>query len=319
MLGLGFQRVKLNLKYKFILLILLFIIIIYLFLSIFTSVQAFKINDEISGLNPSIYEIKYEEVFFSNNNNIMLSGWWVENNKKNKSETIILLHGLRSNKSEKYYIDLLKEFYELGYSIFTFDFRNHGESEQGKFSFGDDEVDDLVSALKYLNKSKKINDFAIWGFSYGATTASIFNLSNVNLDNEIKILGVIADTPYYDPLEVLTDEVSKRTPLNPFFSGLLEPGIIFFSQILYDLDLKNIKKIFDSKSNTISPTLIFGCDKDKTVPKTHPVRVNESLGLSSNYLEFKNCLNHGDAFIYNKDMYMNEIDNFLRKQIKHGQ
>ena len=316
MLGLGFQHVKLKFKYKIILFNLLLIFIIYVFLSIFTSIQAFKINDEISGLNPNIYEIEYEEIFFNNNNNTKLSGWWVENNK---DKTVILLHGLRSNKSEKYYIDLLKEFHELDYSIFTFDFRNHGSSEQGKFTFGYDEVDDLVSALKYLNKHKEINNFAIWGFSYGATTASIFNLSNVNLDNEIKILGVIADTPYYDPLEVLTDEVSKRTPLNPFFSGLLEPGIIFFSQILYDLDLKNIKKIFDSKSNTISPTLIFGCDKDKTVPKTHPVRVNESLGLSSNYLEFKNCLNHGDAFIYNKDMYMNEIDNFLRKQIKHGQ
>ena len=316
MLGLGFQHVKLKFKYKIILFNLLLIFIIYVFLSIFTSIQAFKINDEISGLNPNIYEIEYEEIFFNNNNNTKLSGWWVENNK---DKTVILLHGLRSNKSEKYYIDLLKEFHELDYSIFTFDFRNHGSSEQGKFTFGYDEVDDLVSALKYLNKHKEINNFAIWGFSYGATTASIFNLSNTNLNKEVKIFGVIADTPYYDPLEVLTDEVSKRTPLNPFFSGLLEPGIIFFSQILYDLDLKNIKKIFDSNSVTISPALVFGCDKDITVPKTHPMRVNESLGYSSNYLEFKNCLNHGDAFIYNKEMYMNEIDNFLKEQLKHEQ
>ena len=314
MLGLGFQHVKFNFKYKLIIFILLFFIIIYVFLSIFTSLQAFKINDKNSGLNPSIYGIQYEEVLFKNSNNTNLSGWWIENNK---DKTIILLHGLRSNKSDKYYIELIKEFYELNYSIFIFDFRNHGTSEQGKFTFGDDEVDDLESALKYLNGNKKINNFAIWGFSYGATTASIFNLSNINLNKDIKIFGVIADTPYYDPLEVLTDEVSKRTPLNSFLSGLLEPGIIFSSQILYSLDLKNIKKIFDSKSSAISPTLVFGCDNDTTVPKTHPVRVHERLGYLSNYLEFENCLNHGDAFIYNKEKYMSEIDNFLKKQFKY--
>ena len=106
MLGLGFQHVKLKFKYKIILFNLLLIFIIYVFLSIFTSIQAFKINDEISALSPNIYEIQYEEIFFKNNNNTKLSGWWVENNK---DKTVILLHGLRSNKSEKYYIDLLKE------------------------------------------------------------------------------------------------------------------------------------------------------------------------------------------------------------------
>ena len=55
--------------------------------------------------------------------------------------------------------------------------------------------------------------------------------------------------------------------------------------------------------------MIYGCAKDKTVLVSHPKRISEALNKSSKYLEFGNCSNHGDAFIYNKDKYVEEIYN----------
>ena len=111
----------------------------------------------------------------------------------------------------------------------TFDFRNHGKSDNGKFTFGVDEINDIKAAMKYANENKNINNFGIWGFSYGATASSIFNLSNEEINDKFNVVGIVADTPYFDPLEVLVDEVTKRTPLNSFLSKLLEPCLLYTS------------------------------------------------------------------------------------------
>ena len=110
--------------------------------------------------------------------------------------------------------------------------------------------------------------------------------------------GIIADTPYYDPIEVLIDEVSKRTPLNSYLSKLLKPGIIISSKVFFDNDLENIKNIFESETINNTPSLIFGCKNDTTVPNSHPRRIKKKLGQMSKYVEFENCSKHGDSFIY---------------------
>ena len=305
----GFQLVKRKIFYKLISIFLIIIISIYIFLSIFTSIQAFKINGSDSELNPNFYNIYFEDIEFKNENSTTLRGWWIDGETK---KTIILLHGLRSNMSNKFYVDLIKEFHNLGFSILAFDFRNHGKSDSGKFTFGVDEINDIKAAMKYANENKNINNFGIWGFSYGATTSSIFNLSNKKINEKFNVVGIVADTPFFDPLEVLVDEVTKRTPLNSFLSSLLEPGIIFSSKVFYDLDLGEIKYIFDSEQASKFPSLVIGCDNDKTVPVSHPKRVNKALGKYSKYIEYKNCSNHGDAFIYNKNKYIEDINNFFK-------
>ena len=98
---------------------------------------------------------------------------------------------------------------------------------------------------------------------------------------------------------------------------LLEPGIILSTKIFYNLDLKEIKNNFNSNRTPKSPSLIYGCAKDKTVPVSHPKRISETLNKSSKYLEFGNCSNHGDAFIYNKDKYVKEIYKFLKIQFEN--
>lgn len=300
---------KRKIFYKLFSIFIITIISLYIFLSIFTSIQAFKINDSNSELNPNFYNINFEEIKFKNENSTTLRGWWIDGETE---RTIILLHGLRSNMGNKFYIDLIKEFHNLGFSILTFDFRNHGKSDSGKFTFGVNEINDIKAAMKYANENKNINNFGIWGFSYGATSSLIFNLTNKGMNEKFNVVGIVADTPYFDPLEVLVDEVTKRTPLNSFLSRLLEPGIIFSTKVFYDLDLSEIKYIFDSKQTAKSPSLIIGCDNDKTVPVSHPKRVNQALGKNSQYLEFKNCSSHGDAFIYNKNKYIEEIYNFFK-------
>ena len=308
MLALKFLLVKLNKLLGVFNYLLFFITFTYIFLSIFTSFQAFNINDYNTELNPNINGIQFEEIKFKNNSSTPLHGWWVQGESNN---AFIILHGLRSNIGDKFYIDLISEFNSLGFSTLAFDFRNHGKSGDGKFSFGADEISDVEASIKYIQKNKNIENIFIWGFSFGATTGlnySIYNLGGADVS------GIIADTPYYDPIEVLIDEVTKRTPLNSYFSRLLKPGIIISSKVFFDFDLEDIKNIFESEIINNTPSLIFGCKNDNTVPNSHPRRIKKKLGQMSKYIEFENCSKHGDSFIYNKKEYIYEINNFLHEQ-----
>ena len=102
---------KLKKFYKLIFFACVIVFFIYSFLSIFTSIQAFKINDLYSKLNPNFHNIQFEEIEFKNKNNTTLRGWWIDGETAN---TIILLHGLRSNITNKFYIDLIKELFPNG-------------------------------------------------------------------------------------------------------------------------------------------------------------------------------------------------------------
>jgi len=307
MWALEFLLVKLNKLFKIFILLLLLIAFIYLFLSIFTSFQAFKINDTYSELNPNINGVQFEEIKFKNKSSTSLNGWWVDGESDN---AFLMLHGLRSNIGDKFYIDLISEFNNLGFSILAFDFRNHGKSGEGKFSFGLEEIHDVEASIKYIKENKNIENIFIWGFSFGATTGLNYSIYNTG---GAAISGIIADTPYYDPAEVLIDEVSKRTPLNSYFSKLLKPGIIFSSKVFFNFNLEDIKNIFESEIINNTPSLIFGCKNDNTVPNTHPKRINKKLGKISKYIEFENCSKHGDAFLYNNKKYVYEINNFLNE------
>ena len=310
MLALESPLVKLNKLFEIFNFSFFFVAFIYLFLSIFTSFQAFRINEFYSELNPDINGIQFEEINFKNKFSTSLNGWWVEGESDN---AFIILHGLRSNIGDKFYIDLIGEFNDLGFSILAFDFRNHGKSGEGKFSFGVEEVYDVEASIKYIRENKNIENIFIWGFSFGATTGLNYSIYN---PKGADVSGIIADTPYYDPIEVLIDEVSKRTPLNSYLSKLLKPGIIISSKVFFDNDLENIKNIFESETINNTPSLIFGCKNDTTVPNSHPRRIKKKLGQMSKYVEFENCSKHGDSFIYNNEEYIYEINNFLNEQFE---
>ena len=80
---------KRKIFYKLFSIFIITIISLYIFLSIFTSIQAFKINDSNSELNPNFYNINFEEIKFKNENSTTLRGWWIDGETE---RTIILLH-----------------------------------------------------------------------------------------------------------------------------------------------------------------------------------------------------------------------------------
>ena len=134
-------------KNKKIFIFLFVIVFLYFFLSFFVAFSAFSIGDEVYESTPESLGLIYEE------NDILtsqssLSTWWIPNNS---DITIIMLHGLRSQKADQEILDKIAEFNNLGYSIIAVDFRNHGKSGEGDFTFGVDEVNDVFNTLSLIH------------------------------------------------------------------------------------------------------------------------------------------------------------------------
>ena len=292
-----------NKKYYFI--IILLPVFLYIFLSVFSSVATFRVSSEESSLNPLSFDLAFQEMEITSNKKTV-SSWWIPSDT---DKTILVLHGLRGQKSDELILNFINEFHKLGFSIIAIDFRNHGDSSKGDFTFGLDEINDVYITLDYYYQSKGIKHVGIWGFSYGATTAIFSGQEYDQQGMKTEIVGIFSDTPYFSLTDMISAQISRRTPLNLFMANLLKPGILMFTNLFYRFDFNAIEQNYIENSEINIPTIIIGCTGDKTVPLEQSQRVHTSLGKNSTLVEFENCRMHGEAFDSDPLRYLQAFEN----------
>ncbi|WP_342258952.1 alpha/beta hydrolase [Spiroplasma endosymbiont of Dioctria linearis] len=147
-------------------------------------------------LNLDIKEFKKVEFKSFDSKNIV--GIYHLNKKKTK-KWIIACHGFSSSKESSaiasYY------FNKLGYNIFAFDFRNHGESDDAIITMGINEEKDLLRALNFVKTNFSSKEISLIGFSMGAHTVNRVAISNKIKKYNIKF--AVADSPYFETAKVL--------------------------------------------------------------------------------------------------------------------
>jgi len=296
------------LKSKKFLLSLVLFAILYFLLSFIVAFSAFSIGEKIYDLSPSDFGISFEEIQIESDNSY-ISTWWVPSSSET---TVIMLHGLRSQKASPEMLEKIKIFNDIGLSVIAIDFRNHGSSGEGNFTFGIDEINDVYTAVNYFYENKGLKSFGIWGFSYGATTALFSGLEFYNQTSNVELLGIFAESPYLDLLEVFTDQVAYRTPLNKTLANLLKPGTIFLTNLVFDFDFNSIKKTFGNKNEVSFPTVIVSCAKDLIVPPSQSRKISQILGLNASYQEFEKCNSHGRTLNSEPERYRKILENLFK-------
>jgi pimeloyl-ACP methyl ester carboxylesterase len=133
-----------------------------------------------------------ETVEFPAGDGLLLTGSYFRRRRGDLKGKFVFCHEFLSDRFSFYpYIDQLRD---LGYDIFTFDFRNHGSSQTDTTYnpmqwTSDREVTDLSAALAYL-RSRPDHDpagFGLFGVSRGGTTALI------EAAHEPDVWGVVTD------------------------------------------------------------------------------------------------------------------------------
>lgn len=139
---------------------------------------------------PSVAE--GETVAFRSADGLNLAGTYLHARTADRAGVFVYCHEFLSDRwSYRPYIDHLRD---LGFDVFTFDFRNHGasQSEPGYEPMhwaSDREVRDLRAALAYLRTrpDRDPSGFGLFGVSRGGTTALLVTPA------ERDVWGVITD------------------------------------------------------------------------------------------------------------------------------
>jgi pimeloyl-ACP methyl ester carboxylesterase len=138
-------------------------------------------------VTPADYGLEYEEVEFDSLEVLRLRGWFVPGDPR---KVLLLTHPMYCNRhgflvrnkspliGVKTDIELLLSVQALnkaGYSVLTFDFRNHGESEDGMTGVGLNECQDVLGALDYLQGRPDLEgaEFGLVAFCMGANATII--------------------------------------------------------------------------------------------------------------------------------------------------
>tara|TARA_B100000575_G_scaffold247911_1_gene213629 strand:- start:416 stop:1327 length:912 start_codon:yes stop_codon:yes gene_type:complete len=301
-----------NILKKIIIPFILVIVLIYIFLSMYITNLAFQPKRNIFEETPDLYSLNYKDISFKSydSKDIDLNGWWIENEKN--IGTIIWVHGLDSERSGgEGKLEMMKEIHNLGYSILTFDLRGHGNSGDAPLGLGIREKNDIYGAIRYLNTNHNVDKVGLYGISYGAV--AVIDAA-INHNNEkVNIVGVFADTPYFSVTELLTKEVSDRTPIPHFISKLLKFGIIQSGELFQNMNIEDVEISMKNINKIEYPLIITSCKNDERVPISHPERVY-SYANNSKYVPFDYCEDHGEAFETNKEEFIKEFKNYFKNK-----
>lgn len=114
-------------------------------------------------LNPSDLVLPWGDIYFKSQDKVMLNGWFFKNPRA--KSTIIFAHGNAGNMSDRLF--KIKFFYDLGLSVFIFDYRGYGKSdgrptEEGVYL-------DAQAAYDYLQSRGDVNmkNIILYGASLG--------------------------------------------------------------------------------------------------------------------------------------------------------
>ncbi|AUM62841.1 alpha/beta hydrolase [Spiroplasma monobiae] len=214
---------------------------------------------------------------------------------------IIACHGFSSSKESSmvasYYFD------KMGYNIFSFDFRNHGESDNALITMGINEQKDLLCAIDFIKKEFGAKEFGLIGFSMGAHTVNRFALSNNFQKYNIKF-GV-SDSTYFDTKVVLKKIVSSIA--GPIVGNILDKVL----EEVYKVYNNKYKINLDQDNITLKIPL---CDETFPMLYIHSKKdVVTSFQDSEKFFNLRKILGVKDT------LHIFETGEHIRTQVAHTQ
>jgi len=185
--------------------------------------------------SPDEYGLKYENVEFKSTDGLKLKGWFIPGALK---KIIIVTHPMFCNRhgyltrnqsllasagtSDIDLLSSIKALNQAGYSILTFDFRNHGESEKGMTGVGLNEYQDVLGAMDYLESRRDLDTsgLAFVSFCMGANSTIVAMSKAKERFKKVKCL--LAFQPISFQIFVRSYLKANYTPLGLALMPLME-------------------------------------------------------------------------------------------------
>lgn len=250
------------------------------------------------------YKLKRKKLVIESFDGIKLSTRLTYSNTEDIKGTIILLHGIRSNKNT--FLDLSEFLAKNGFNSVAIDLRAHGESEGQFCTFGVNEKRDIKKVIDYLSKHEKINHVGVWGQSLGGA----IGLQAMDFDKRIKF-GIIEST-FSDFKTIVNDYFNLHAgfSFSPFSNYLVNRA-----GNIAEFDIDDAKPIKYCKSINQPIIMTHGNADERINIKYGKANFSKLKSVDKEFIEVDSA-NHSNVWKIGGDNYFEKILKFLNAQQK---
>ena len=233
---------------------------------------------------------------------LQLAAWKVDHPTPEQG-TMILLHG--HNASKEFNLERGAFAYEQGFDLLLLDFRNHGESEGRRTTFGGREWMDVMTAIEDARSDAALSDdVVLWGCSQGAAAALLA------AERYPALRGVIAESSFLNLEDAFARyaEQAYQIPLFPFVSLSL-----FWFQVLTGVPVEAVDPARAVRNAPEVPILFIGSKEDCFMPS----EVQEALYANSAHPDSALWISprgeHSMIYFADGSAYRREVKTFLSR------
>ena len=266
-------------------------------------VQLVRYKDSKPDSKESLNYVKHFK--FTSFDGTILSAYINSTEIDSSKGTIILLHGIRSNKH--HFDQLSNTLAELGYNAVALDLRAHGKSSGTHCTFGVKERKDVSELITFLLQQKKPNsNIGIWGQSLGGAVA----LQALGTDKRIKF-GIVEST-FSDFKTTANDYFNYHLGFN---NELLTNYLVYRAGKIADFKPDQAKPIFFC-SKIDQPIVLVHGTEDRRIPiKYAKENFKELKSSRKKFLRIEGA-DHLTVWKTGGTKYFNEVFTFIEKNTK---
>ena len=228
----------------------------------------------------------YMEVTFYSDG-LRLSGWFIPALHKEKP-IVLIAHGLGANKDNFLFPALM--VHELGYNVFIFDFRAHGNSGGHLTTFGIKEARDVKAAYDWIVKAYP--SCPVYALAYSAGGAAVIKAAA-----EYGIFSKIVLDSTFSRLENVARATTLKR-LGPLATPVWQLGR-FWGWFWTGVDIDDDRPEKHMALLTNRPVMIIHGTKDTVIPYTESLHLYEATNYRAQLWLVENMqhvqsMNHPD-------------------------
>ena len=309
---LGRNPIRANKASRIIRLTLFFIVVLVIVLYIGIGAVAANTltrpeRQVMADITPGVHNLAYQDVVLHSRGDLVdIAAWYIP--YKGASAAVVMVHGKSSSRAQEFegaFIDRAAVLNEAGLAVMMIDLRGHGESGEGRFSFGINERRDVLGAVDWLESQ---------GFgagSIGVLGVSMGGGASIGAAAEEEAIGaLIVDSTYADILPLIEQEWTAESGLPNLF---ITPTR-WMNRLMYGYDIGKSKPASEIGEIAPRPVLIIHCKNDPLIPFSHAETLAEAAPTADTWF-LPEC-NHARAFRPDPAVYDARIAGFFQDNLE---
>jgi dipeptidyl aminopeptidase/acylaminoacyl peptidase len=255
---------------------------------------------------PAIHHLAFEPLWLTSHGGTRLAAWFVP--CPGARASVVLCHGYPMNREDL--LDLVPPLHRAGFHVLMFDFRALGESEGQRCTFGREEPEDVLAAVRFLQSREELDPerIGVLGLSMGAASCLI---AAARAD---AIRAVVADSAFAE-LAGMTHEYLSSVP--SLLRRPLAASTESWAERMTGFKASEVAPVATVAQIAPRPILFIHGDRDALIPVDHARRLASAAG-SPHELWIVPDAGHARGHSRGPEEYERRVVDFFRRHLHEG-